>query len=134
MKIAPDWLFQGNEGAARTEILRWWERRRIFFNLYVGLIGIVTWSLVLIAGSAAVKSGVDFEEPFAMILGPFVYGVLANICYSFGAVVDLVFYRGRPRATLFKVGLIFSLALTALPGLWAVTAWLMTVFTGKKLD
>jgi hypothetical protein len=68
-----------------------------------------------------------------MILGPFVYGVLANICYSFGAIIDLVFYCGRPRVILFKVGLIFSLALTALPGLWAVTAWLMTVFTGKKL-
>jgi hypothetical protein len=69
-----------------------------------------------------------------MIFGPIVYGVIANLCYSLGTLVDLVFYRKRPRTLLFKAGLFFSLALTALPGLWAVTAWLITVYTGKKLD
>jgi hypothetical protein len=134
MRISPSWLFQGTEGATRPEIFRWWERRRLYYNLYVGIAGVITWWLVLIAGSAAVKSGVDFEEPIAMIVGPFVYGILANLCYSLGPTCDLVLYRGRPRVPLFKAGLIFSLMLTSLPGLWAVVAWLFTVHTGKKLD
>jgi hypothetical protein len=134
MRLFPQWLFVGIESASRMTILRWWESRRLRFNLFVGIVGIVTWFLVLIAGSAAVKPGVDFEEPLAMIFGPFLYGIMANLCFSLGPAFDMIFYRGRPRVRLFKSGLIFSLVLTSLPGLWAVIAWLMTVATGKKLD
>jgi len=88
----------------------------------------------MVAGSAAVKPGVDFEEPIAMIFGPLIYGLFANIFYTLGPIIDVVAYRGSPRVKLFKAGLIFSLVLTALPGLWAVTAWLITVFTGQKWD
>lgn len=134
MFLVPELLFQGSENATRTKIFGWWEARRLRYNLLVGAIGVVTWLLVLIAGSAAVKPGVDFEEPIAMIFGPFIYGLMANICYTFGSIFDIVLYRGSPRVGLFKAGLIFSIVLTALPGLWAVTAWLITVLTGKKLD
>ncbi|HEX4002383.1 MAG TPA: hypothetical protein VHX36_07015 [Candidatus Acidoferrales bacterium] len=129
-----EWPSEQGNSRTRREIIAWWEARRFRFNLYVGIIGIVTWFLVLIAGSAAVKPGVDFEEPIAMIIGPFVYGVLANACYTFGWIVDIVSYHGMPRIRLFKVGIIFSAILTALPGLWAVVAWLATLITGRKLD
>jgi len=89
---------------------------------------------VFIARSAAVKPGVDFEEPIAMIIGPFVYGFLANICYTLGWIVDTVSYRGIPRTRLYKAGVIFSVVVTSLPGVWAVVAWLMTAITGRKLD
>ena len=102
------------------------------FNLYIGAIGTVTWFLVLIAGSS-VKPGVDFEEPFAMLVGPFVYGILANVCYTFGWVVDTVPYQGTTRTRLYKAGIIFSVVLTSLPGVWAVVAWLMTLISGHKL-
>jgi len=104
------------------------------FNLYVGAVGVITWLLVMTAGSAAVKPGVDFEEPLAMVIGPFVYAIMANGCYTLGWVVDTVRFRGRPRIGLYKAGVVFSVVLTALPGLWALAAWLITVFTGKKLD
>jgi len=64
--------------------VRWWEARRLRFNLYVGVVGVVTWLLVLIAGSAAVKPGVDFEEPLAMIFGPLAYAFMANVCLHAG--------------------------------------------------
>jgi hypothetical protein len=118
----------------RTDIVRWWESRRFRFNLYIGAVGLVTWFLVLIAGSAAVKPGVDFEEPIAMIFGPFVYALMANLCYTLGWVVDTVQFRGSPRTDLYKAGVVFSVILTALPGVWAVVAWLMTLITGHKLD
>jgi len=118
----------------RRQVVRWWESRRFRYNLYVGSVGLVTWVLVLIAGSAAVKPGVDFVEPLAMIIGPLVYGFFANVCYSFGWLVDTVFFRGVPGIRLYKSGVLFSVAITAIPGLWAVLAWLMTVITGQKLD
>jgi hypothetical protein len=77
---------------------------------------------------------VDFEEPIAMIFGPFVYAFMANLCYTLGWVVDIVEFRGSRRATLYKRGVVFSVVLTALPGIWAVVAWLITLTTGRKLD
>jgi hypothetical protein len=128
------WPSVQESSISRREIVAWWEARRFRFNLYVGIIGVVTWLLVAVAGSAAVKPGVDFEEPIAMIFGPFAFGFLANVCYTFGWIVDTLSYRGMPRTGLYKAGVIFSVALTALPGIWAVVAWIMTVITGHKLD
>jgi hypothetical protein len=134
MENALDSFPREDSAVLRRDIIRWWEERRTRYNVMVGLVGFVTWWLVLIAGSAAVKPGVDFEEPLAMIMGPVIYCIMANLCYTLGWIFDTVFYRGSPRKALFKAGLIFSLVLTALPGIWAVAAWLMTVITGKKLD
>jgi hypothetical protein len=128
------WPAEQSDFNERRQMIAWWETRRLQYNVYVGAVGIVTWLLVMVAGSAAVKPGVDFEEPLAMLFGPIVYAVLANICYTFGWVVDVVFYRGKARTWLYKSGVVFSVVLTALPGLWAVVAWLMTLCTGKKLD
>ena len=94
----------------------------------------VSWLLVLIAGAAAVKPGEDFEEPVVMFFGPFLYGFFANVCSTLGWLVDMIFYCGAPRSRLHRAGLIFSMLLTALPGLWAVLAWLITVYTGHKLE
>lgn len=128
-----EWPSEQGFSSTRREIIAWWEARRFRFNVYVGIVGAVTWFLVLIVGSAAVKPGVDFEEPAVMLIGPFIYGFLANICYTFGWIVDTVSYRGMPRARLYKTGIIFSAVLTILPGVWAVVAWLMTVASGHKL-
>ena len=114
--------------------MKWWEARRLRFNLWVGSVGVITWLLVLVVGSLAVKPGADFEEPIMMFIGPVIYGVLANACFSLGWIVDAAVYRGRPRAALYKAGLIFSVILTALPGIWAIVAWCITLYTGKKLD
>jgi hypothetical protein len=129
-----EWPLEQGSSFSRREIIAWWEARRFRFNLYVGIVGAVTWLIVVVAGSAAVKPGVDFEEPIAMIIGPFVFGLLANICYTLGWVVDTLSCRGMPRIRLYKAGVIFSVVLTALPGVWAIAAWIMTVITGQKLD
>src|SRR4051812_46016692 len=120
--------------STREEIVQWWEGQRFRFNLIVGAVGVASWLLVIIAGSAAVKPGEDFEEPIAMLFAPWVYAFLANVCYTLGWIVDTIFYRGSPRSRMYKSGLIFSAVLTSLPGIWAVVAWLITVYTGKKLD
>ncbi|QHN02109.1 hypothetical protein FTO74_00970 [Granulicella sp. WH15] len=126
-------IFEGSHDLSPRETIRWWIARLPLFNLSLFVVGIITWLLVLIAGSNAVKPGEDFEEPFMMILGPPVYAVLANLCYFLGPLSDVLFRIGQRRVTLFKTGFVFSLILTALPGAWAVTAWLITIHTGKKL-
>jgi len=127
----------GDLGAlTRADIVRWWETRRLRFNLYVGIVGVVSWLLVLIvgAGSIAFKPGVDFEEPLAMIFGPFVYAIIANICYTLGWIVDTTLFRGSPRTGLYKTGMIFSMVLTALPGAWTLRSLAYTLTTGHQLD
>lgn len=88
----------------------------------------------MFAGSAAVKPGEDFEEPLAMIFGPITYAILANVCYTLGWIVDTLAFKGGPQIGLYKAGVVFSVVLTALPGVWAVVAWLTTLVTGHKLD
>jgi hypothetical protein len=88
----------------------------------------------MIAGSAAVKPGKDFAEPFAIVDGGVMCIVIANVCYTLGWIADMVWYKGRPRMRLYKAELILAVALAALPGVWATVAWLITVYTGRKLD
>ena len=128
------WLFHGPSGTTRKEIWRWWAERRSRYNRDLFVIGAVTWVLVLVAGSAAVKPGVDFEEPIMMIVGPLFYAIFANVAYTSGPIFDTIFYRQKPRKHLFKTGYAFSIVLTAAPGVWAVVAWISTLVTGKKLD
>ena len=134
MEEALDYPSDESTVSTRKDIVRWWEARRFRFNVLVGAVGIATWLLVMFAGSAAVKPGEDFEEPLAMLFGPVVYGAMANLCFTFGWIGDTIFYRGTPRTRLYRVGVIFSVVLTALPGVWAVVAWLITVYTGRKLE
>jgi hypothetical protein len=134
MESLLSWPTEDAAEYTRTDIVRWWEARRLHFNVYVGLVGVITWFLVLIAGSAAVKPGEDFEEPLGMLFGPVIYAFISNACYTLGWIVDTVSSQSRPRIAVYKAGVIFSVVLTALPGLWAVAAWLMTLITGRKLD
>lgn len=69
-----------------------------------------------------------------MVIGPPIYAMLANIAYTAGPILDTTICRGAPRRHLLKVGYIFSVVLTALPGIWALAAWLWTVASGTKLD
>jgi len=116
------WLFEGPSGASKREVWNWWQQRRLRYNRDVFLVGLATWILVLVAGSAAVQPGEDFEEPLMMIFGPLLYALFANLAYTAGPVLDTVYFHAAPRRGLFKAGYISSLVLTALPGVWAVVA------------
>lgn len=133
LKKSVEWMFSDTQATSRREVFRWWEARRPIYNALLLPVGIVTWLLVLFAGSHAVKPGEDFEEPLMMIVGPPLYAIMANICYTVGPFFDATFCKEGSRVKLFKLGLLFSLCLTAAPGVWAVLAWLITIYTGRKL-
>ena len=69
-----------------------------------------------------------------MIFGPIAWAILPTMCYKFGWIFDVDTERDDPRKTLFQAGLIFCIILTVLPGLRVVTAYLITIHRGQKLD
>ena len=108
------------------DIVLWWEARRILFNLVVGATGIVTIAaLVTMAVIGGYLSGdPDFgwpDPPLFAMLGVIAYGILANVCYTGGWIVELLIRRAWPQeshqaATLsFTLGLVLAVLITLLP-------------------
>jgi hypothetical protein len=97
-------------------IFVWWERRRPTYNLIVGTAGIVT--LTVLHGLSWLPGHFDFAAPLALVI---VYGICANICYSFGYLFEALLQRlwGDDVApvgpTLWRHGLVFSVGLTLFP-------------------
>jgi len=75
--------------------------------------------------------GEDAIEPFAMALGVVAYGILANLFYSLGWVVELMTNRvdarrARSRSEkLFVAGLWLSCLLTSAPFWFGLVFWLV---------
>lgn len=111
--------------------LRWWESRRVFFNKVVGATGLVT-----LAGVSVLSMLPPHPVPFGLadaLIGAVIYGVLANGCYSFGWVMDVIAQRVWGRRgpdlgpLLFRQGLIFSVGLTLFPLLLASMFWVLRI-------
>jgi hypothetical protein len=106
-------------------ILMWWESRRLMYNVIVGVTGLVT--LATIGAISLIPPGLPGVRP--PLLAILAYGVLANICYTFGPVVEIALHRlWKDRVlpvgpSLFRQGLSFSVGLTALPVLLASGMW-----------
>ena len=98
------WFFQGPSGPSKWDVWRWWQQRGLRYNRDPFSVGVVTWVLVLVAGSATVKPGEDFEEPVMIIFGPFLYAGFANLAYTSGPILDTFYFRGPPRRGWFKAG------------------------------
>jgi hypothetical protein len=105
------------EVRSTASIFRWWESRRLTFNVIVGAAGLVT---------LAATNLIALLPPLSMHMGVFLpgivlYGFLANVFYSLGFVTEAAMQRAwhdeTPRVgpALFRQGLIFSVGLTLFP-------------------
>jgi hypothetical protein len=106
-------------------ILTWWESRRLIYNVIVGATGIVT--LGVIGAISFIPPGLPrLMPPIPAILA---YGVLANVCYTFGPFVEIALERLWSERVLpvgpalFRQGLAFSVGLTLLPIIIASGMW-----------
>ena len=103
------------------EIIRWWELRRLLFNAILFVIGIASILAMELLMEKVIPVGEDAVEPFAVAIGVVAYGVMANISYRSGWIVELVGRRSdeaaaRARAKkLFLMGLWLSCLLTTAP-------------------
>ncbi len=108
----------------------WWEKRRIPFNIIIGLYGI--FSLVVffwaITTSGHLEPGEDAVEPLTLIAAPF----FLNICYTLGWFVEVLLrlinrsITSRLGVRLLKLGLGFSLFIASVPPAF----WLIYKFWG----
>jgi hypothetical protein len=116
------------ERRTTASLLMWWESRRMLFNGIVGGSGLFT--LLVIRLIAFVPPGVPLLLDWRPIVA---YGVLANVCYTFGWAVEAVAQRlwGERCPTigpaLFRQGLAFSVGLTLLPIVLVSIAWVVRV-------
>lgn len=99
-----------------AEIFAWWESRRPTFNLIVGGAGLVTLGTIQLL--SWLPPHLPLSAPWQVVV---LYGVCANVFYTFGAIIESALARlwGNDVApvgpTLFRHGLVFSVGLTLLP-------------------
>jgi hypothetical protein len=125
-------------------VIRWWEERRLFYNVAVGCTGLTTCFLLVIC---AMISDSMVGEPIGMPDGPLLgvfaiifYAILANICYTGGWVTELL-VRVTGRADdaakvsikAFHLGVTFSILLTLSPAVLCWFAFAVALFKGQKL-
>ncbi len=76
------------------QIIWWWEKRRFWFNLVIGLIGILNCLLMVGIGlyhEYAVGDPVGIPDPtVGALLVILAYGVMANVCYTGVWVADVI--------------------------------------------
>jgi hypothetical protein len=124
-------LFKRERRLERTwEVIVWWESRRIPYNLIVGATGVVSAIVILLTGlvteypvaDAIGVSGSPLLEIFAVII----YGIMANICFTGGWVLELFSQRiwgARAEAfgeIAFTWGMLGSVFLTLVPAVLVV--------------
>ena len=112
----------------------WWEKRRILFNFVVLVAGLASGLVIELIGARHVAPGEDVVEPVVAMFGAFAYAVGANLCYSLGWITELLWSGGDTALTaarrpkIFRLGIIFSVVLTLLPGVFIVIAWALWGF------
>ena len=120
------WLFAPPpEPRSAWSIIRWWEARRVPYNLIVGTVGLLSFVafLALVGYCGHLEPGEDAFEPLELFIAP----IAINLCYTAGWVTEISLWRaqtwGRPIGPrLLRLGLAFSLIVVMLPAiLWAVT-------------
>jgi hypothetical protein len=129
MHALTEFLFP--EPAPRTVsgIIKWWEKRRLFYNVAVGSAGLVTMIPATIVVS--LLEGRLVLEPW---IGAAIFGVLANVCYCLGPTVEILSTKIWGRTvlpvgpSLYRMGLTFSVGLALLPMLLVFFATLIRIF------
>ncbi len=111
-------------------VVRWWEERRLLFNVVVGSAGLLTLGVISLFAHLP-PHGRHAGVPLGAVVA---YGIAANLGYCLGPVADIVLRRllgERAPAVapaLFRHGLTFSIGLTLLPMPLGVLAWIARFF------
>jgi hypothetical protein len=87
-----------------NEILKWWEPTRLWFNICVGISGLVA---IVITG--------NFDCILFNIIGIVFWGIIANILFSTGILVEILdAYYFKSKLRLFKYRWVFYIMGTIL--------------------
>ena len=122
----------GRAGWAEStgQVIRWWELRRLLYNVVLLVVGVAA-----IAGMEGpmtrrvIPLGEDAVEPMILVLGVVVYGVMVNLCYTLGWIIELWSWKSNPVSArrrgewMFRAGLLFLCVPTSLPFWFACVYW-----------
>jgi hypothetical protein len=128
MTTLTHFLFPAPAARSSAAIFRWWEARRLGYNLVMGATGL--FSLGMMALVAHLPPGSSQLPPLPLVL---VYAVVANLFYGLGAITECALELIWPRRllptgpALFRMGLTFSVGLNFLPTLLMAWDWVIRV-------
>jgi hypothetical protein len=106
-------------------VIRWWESRRLAYNVAVGAAGLLSLGVLTVAGLLPPGPRAP-GIPLGLIL---IYGFLANCFFCLGPALDaLICRRWGPNLAavgpaLFRYGFAFAVGLTLLPIPLALIGW-----------
>jgi hypothetical protein len=116
-----EFLFPAPAARDPVAIVRWWERRRVTYNVMVGAAGLFT------LGTIQLVTWLPGSPPAILDWRPVVaFGVMANVCYLLGPATEIALEKlwGRKvlpaGPTLYRLGLTFSVGLALFPALLVV--------------
>ena len=114
-----------------SQIIRWWELRRILYNLLLSMIGIAAlWSMERFLNPALPVSD-HAAQKLGLVLLSAGYVLGANLFYTLGWMTELEDRRSVPElarkraVSNFWKGLLFSCGLTTLPFWFGYVYWLV---------
>lgn len=99
-------------------IIRWWETKRLMYNLMVGLAGLPTVFVML--RYHELYPDLRVAQPAFITFYVINYAVMANLCYTLGPISELFAGRsfgksaGHVGSVLWMLGTVFSVAMTLL--------------------
>lgn len=110
------------------EAIRWWELRRLVYNLILLVVGCLSMALLYFtAPDITIASAPG-------IAGIVLYGLAANICYTIGWITEWAWSSGNTdltrsaRSRIYNAGLILSVFLTAAPAYLALLLLIVKLF------
>ena len=118
-----------SESPSAGEIILWWETRRIPYNCAVAIVGFVSVAVLLTVGRHLVSEQEPLFSPFLLFIGILLYGIGANVCYTFGWLTELLLHKfnghdtARFASSAFKTGLALSCVVTSFPVWFVLTLW-----------
>jgi len=126
-----EFLFPAPAERRAGAIFSWWEKRRLAYNTWVGTAGVFT-----VAGGyllSVLPPGGLGAPPLGFLWQPIVlFGLLANVFYTAGPVVEIVANKlfGRELLpvgpALYRIGLTFSVGLALFPLLIMMIGWVIS--------
>ena len=135
MTSLTEFLFPAPARRRPLDIIGWWEKRRLAYNVFVGSAGLLSLGIMSVISLILPMGGQGFFIPWQPVVA---FGVMANIFYLLGPAAELLIhrlFRGEILPTgpaLYRMGLTFSVGLALFPALLMmvilVIQLVMTVF------
>jgi len=129
------WLFSPSEDSPSSlEVIKWWEVRRLSYNVFMLCIGIISllWFFTAI-NAAGLPPGEDAVEPLGLFFGVPLFAIMANVCYTGGWMLELTIRQSRQVSKQFgpkllKFGMAFSFCIVSFPAIIWTIILLLTFF------